>query len=246
MKLKIQLWTLVFATLIFVVGCSSSDETENYWYNYGTYLDSDLSDEGFIMKMDNGDTLIPISVDYIQDGIVDGSRVIPIYTIVTEEGNIINAKISKIEEILTKPIIQLTEEIADSIGDDPVTVWDDNVWFSENHLNVIFTYLGANKVHSINLVKPIEVELDDEGRQILEFRHNDNGDFNNIQYTGIVSFDMSSLYEEGMDTLTVLFKSHDYFAEEFSWEGTFVFDPEDFTGSAAEPGEPIQFVKNIK
>ncbi|PKP08225.1 MAG: hypothetical protein CVU09_16605 [Bacteroidetes bacterium HGW-Bacteroidetes-4] len=246
MKLKIKLGMFVLASLFFMVACSSSDETENYWYSYGTYLDSDLSDEGFIMKMDNGDTLIPVSVDYIQEGIVDGSRVIPIYSIVTEEGNLINVKVSKIEAILTKPIIQLTEEIADSIGNDPVTVWDGNVWFSENHLNVIFSYLGSNKVHSINLVKPIGEQLDDEGRQILEFRHNDNGDFNNIQYTGIVSFDMSSLYQDGMDTLAVLFKSHDYYAEDFTWEGTFVFNPDDFSGKAAEPGEPIQFVKSIK
>lgn len=246
MKLKIKLGMFVFAALVIVVGCSSSDETENYWYNYGTYLDSDLSDEGFIMKMDNGDTLIPTSVDFIEEGIVNGSRVIPIYSIVTEEGNIINAKISKIEKILTKNIIQLTEAIADSIGDDPVSVWADNVWFSENHLNVVFTYLGSNKVHSINLVKPIGDQLDEEGRQILEFRHNDNGDFRNIQYTGIVSFDMSGLYQEGMDSLTVLFKSHDYLMDPFTWEGTFVFNPEEAIGSNAEPGEPIVFVKSIK
>jgi hypothetical protein len=49
-----------------------------------------------------------------------------------------------------------------------------------------------------------------------------------------------------MDTLMVLFKCQNYYAEDFTWEGTFVFNPEDFTGRAAEPGEPIQFVKSIK
>ncbi len=237
MKSMIKLFAFIIALSLVAMGCNK-DEPEQYWYNYGTYLDSDLSTFDFILKMDNGDTIIPISVDYIQDGIENGSRVIPVYAIQSEEGKVIQGKISKIEKILTKDIIQLTEENEDSIGNDQIMVWEENIWLTENHLNVIFGYFGGGVTHYINLVKPIGTQLDSAGRQILEFRHNANNEYYNYEFRSIVSFDMWSIYQEGMDTLNIIFKTEDYLGEEFLWEGTYVYNTDELSAKFPKLGEP--------
>lgn len=247
MRSPVNFLLLIMGIVLFLSGCNESEEPETYWYNYGTYLNSDLSNEGFMLKMDNGDTIIPVSVDYVETGVEHGSRVIGVYTIDTEEGQRIEGKVRKVEQILTKDILQLTEENQDSIGNDQVMTWDENIWLSENHLNVIFGYYGGGTTHFINLVKPIGTQIDSaSGRQILEFRHNANNDVFNYDFIGIVSFDIWILYELGMDTLKFLFKSEDYSGEPFTWEGTYVFDTTAVPAILPAIGEPVSFAREVK
>lgn len=246
MKTSIK-FILFFSAVVFMASCETDvQEQDTLWYNYGTYVDSDQNTLGFILKMDNGDTIIPEKVDYIEDGIEDGSRVIPVYTIEAQQGQTIYGKISKIEKILTKNILQLSEEIEDSIGNDQVFIWDDNIWLSENHLNIIFGYYGGGVTHFINLVKPIGTQTDSLGRQILEFRHNANNDLYNYEYTSIVSFNLWSIYQEGMDTLNFVLKSEDYYGEIKEWEGTYVFDTTIMTAKQPVIGGAINFSHYVK
>jgi hypothetical protein len=249
MKLSIA-FILFITTATFFVSCDNDfEEQETLWFNYGTYVDSDQNVLGFILKMDNGDTIIPESLDYIEDGIEDGSRVIPIYTVELQVGQTIYGKVLEIEKIFTKNITQLTEDIQDSIGDDPVQILENNIWLSEKHLNIIFSYYGGGTIHYINLVKPNGAQTDSLGRQILEFKHNANDDIYNYAYSGIVSFDMWSIYQEGMDTLNFVFKSEDYYGEIMEWEGVYVYDTTTTTAlqSKIEPAMDFsRFVNDFK
>lgn len=206
---------------VFLFSNCQKDEPETYWYSYGTYIKTSEGASNFVIDLDDGTVLTPTQVAYIEEGVVDSSRVMVVYAIVSETDSTVNAKVDKITGLLTKGVLQLTEENQDSIGNDGVIVTDDDIWFSENHLNVIFGYYYYNTKHFINLVKPIGNQFDEKGNQILEFRHNDNNDYYNYSYSGIVSFDMWSLYEVGMDSLNFVFTAYDYDSTKFSWEGTY-------------------------
>jgi hypothetical protein len=214
---------LVMVSVFLFSSCDKS-EPETFWYSYGTYIETET--DNFIIDLDDGSVLIPTQVAYIEEGVVDSSRVMVVYVIVSETDSTINAKVDNITGLLTKGVLQLTEDNQDSIGNDGVIVTEDDIWFSENHLNVRFRYFYyyQNIQHYINLVKPIGNPIDEKGNQILEFRHNDNGDYSNYSSTGIVSFDMWSLYEEGVDSLNFLFTAYDYDSTKFSWEGTYHYD----------------------
>ena len=235
---------LVMVSVFLFSSCDKS-EPETYWYSFGTYIETEP--DNFIIDLDDGSALIPTQVGYIEAGLEDSSRVMVVYVIVSETDSTVTAKVDNITGILTKGVLQLTEENKDSIGSDGVIVTEDDIWFSENHLNVRFRYFYyyQNIQHYINLVKPIGNPIDEKGNQILELRHNDNNDYTNYSSTGIVSFDMWSLYEEGMDSLNFLFTAYDYDSTKFSWEGTYHYDIQPVRSSANITNNAKQVLRNI-
>jgi hypothetical protein len=215
--------TFLSVSLAMVMSACKTEDPEPYWYSYGTFLEKSSLTNDFVVELDNNLTLIPNSVAFIQSEVKDSSRVIALYSVDSETDSTVNGNDVQIEGILTKNIIQLTEANQDSIGNDEVQLNDDNIWLSENHLNIIFGYYAASGVHFFNLVKPIGEQLDENGRQILEFRHNRNNDPYSSYYTGIVSFDMRSLYAPGMDSINFVLQAKDFDNGVYSWVGTYHF-----------------------
>lgn len=240
--MKNLIYTLIIGVSLFLASCNNNDEYEILWYNYGTYLKSDSLEFGFLIEFDDGKQLIPTDVVYVSDEVVDSSRVFVLYSIISEEYETVNASVKEVSEILTKGVMQLTEENQDSIGNDGIIILEEDIWFSEDHLNVIFGYFGLNAIHYINLVKPIDNQFDEYGRQILEFRHNANNDYPSYFHSSIVSFDMWSLYEDGMDSINFVFKSTDYDSTELNWEGTYFFNNNNTT-KKSRVNTPVNFKK---
>jgi hypothetical protein len=207
------------------IGISSckTEEPETYWYGYGTYYDSENAAKGFIVTLDDGKILNPVEASGIHSSVEDSSRVVVTFSIVSESTDTTHANVVEVAEILTKGILQLTENNKDSIGNDAVQLSDDNIWMTENHLNFVFGYYGGSVTHYINLVKPIGEQLDENGRQILEFRHNDNSDSFNYWILSVVSFDMRSLYQDGMDSINFVVRAKGFSDGIYNWEGTFHF-----------------------
>lgn len=241
MKKIVSIFILLLSASFVFISCNNDEgEIEDIWYSYGSYFETESNTQKFIIELDNGYQLIPLKAESVAGDVKDSSRVLVFYVILSEMDSTVNANVKQVNTILSKEIIQLTEAIEDSIGNDPAVIRDNNIWLSEYHLNVIFGYYGwKNVTHYINLVRPIEEQKDVEGRQILEFRHNANNDIPNNYYTRIVSFDMRSLYEEGMDSINFVFKSTDYSDIEFTWVGTYYFKNQSVTKSAVLGSPPI-------
>lgn len=53
------------------------------------------------------------------------------------EGYDCSVKVLSIKEILTKPIEELTAENEEEFGNDPVDIFEDNMWISGGYLNII-------------------------------------------------------------------------------------------------------------
>ncbi len=218
-KLLILGILMVFA----FVACDLDDDNDtNRLVSVGTIVKE--GSDPFTIKLDNGNHMTLVNT-YTDNDLTDGDRVLVEYEItLTKENDEIDAKVYDIDEILTKGVIQLTEENKDSIGNDPIHIHLDDIWFSEKHLNFIFEYYGYNRTHYINLVKPIGNPLTNDGKVILEFRHNANDDYPSRILRGIVSFEMESLKVADETKIDFVVRFTDFGSEEYEWEGSYTFN----------------------
>jgi hypothetical protein len=153
----------------------------------------------------------------ILDEETDGSGEIKIYYV----------KVNSIKDILMKGIMDITPEIEDSIGNDPIIV--ENYWMTDSLLNFKLKYWGSNQIHFLNLVKQPGDVLEENQPIELELRHNANDDDDAIPYAAYVSFSLNSLRIEGLDSVRFVVTSVDYDGNEFLEEG--VFDYSDLFGA---------------
>lgn len=168
-----------------------------------------ISEDSVVIETDNGNRLLVDDRDKIGIPLVDKDRVIAYFTLVDRTapaGIDLVIEIYDISKVLYKPVIELTSAIADSIGDDPLTVG--SVWLDKDFLNLSFIYYGGQRMHFINLIRqPGELRTDTID---LEIRHNDNDDGGTNSYSGFVSFDLSSLQNDVNDSVILRIKAREF------------------------------------
>lgn len=220
--MKKILFVMITVLMLAFTSCNNDDDRYSLgdiWLGFGLVEDSN----SYKIKLDNGNILIPVAWNnYYNSGrgasdkekLISGDRVFINYTVLDEkldsEGELeaYYVKINALDEVLMKGILDITEAIEDSIGNDPIIVL--NHWVSNNLLNLKLKYWGQNKTHYINLVKE-PGQLTAAGQPfMLELRHNDNDDHDHIAYTGFVSFKLDSLQVAGIDSVTFKISSTDY------------------------------------
>jgi hypothetical protein len=176
-----------------------------YWVTTATIYTGEYSP--YVIVTDNGDKLFPSSTAVPRFTIKDGQRVWISYTILGDaEGDLDHyVKVNDLLEILTKGILELTPENADSIGYDPVRIRE--YWFTDDYLTIRFVYGGGGKVHFINLVQDVDNPVNDDGLPVLEFRHNRNNDPYNYRMRGTVSFKLNDLQVSGEESIQFVLKA---------------------------------------
>lgn len=210
-------YSLMIFLLIFAA-CTKDDGTEYYSVlgivdkrNDSTYI---VSDEDERLLVNNASALTNVD---------DSSRIIAYFTLSEQAkpaGTDYLIDIYNYTEVLFKPVVVLTSEIEDSIGNDPVHIRD--LWIAKDYLNINFEYYAFSNsiVHYINMIRhPGEVPTDTIE---LELRHNNNDDLENYRLSGFVSFDLSSLRNPG-DSVILHITARDYFGEQYEKDLTYKF-----------------------
>src|SRR5512133_657249 len=193
-------YVLILITLVFTA--CSKDENTQYYQVLGTLSKTDdstivvsddderllVNNSGSVSNLDSSDRIIayfsmanvqkPQGIDYVID-------------------------IYNFTKVLFKPVVDLTEANADSMGNDELKVRD--MWISKDYLNVNFEYYGNTGLHLINLVKPAQTLPSDTVQ--LELRHNDNSDPQSYLMNGFVSFDLKSLKDATADSVVLHIKA---------------------------------------
>lgn len=218
--------SLIAMLTIGLFSCDLNDDDDyslgNYWVGFGIVDVENGSD--YTIKMDDGSELFPVNSAIHWHEEDDSTRVLVNYTIldekrVNDEYEEYYVRINSVKDILFKGILDITEEIEDSIGNDPVHVED--VWTSNNLLTFELQYLGSNRIHYVNLVKePGDLTADDEPIQ-LELRHNARDDYPSYHMSAFVTFDLSSLKIEGQDSVMFTVTGKDFQGEVFEYDGTY-------------------------
>jgi hypothetical protein len=188
-----------------ITGCEKEEE-ELYYSALGTLY---LVNDSAVFESDNGTLMLVDNYNKLGDALQDLDRVILYFTILEENypaGFDLLIDVYDIEDVLYKPVMELTEEIADSIGNDELDVT--TVWLAKDYLNLYFKYFGGSKKHYINLVRrPGEIPTDTID---LEIRHNDNDDAGSYYYSGFVTFDLTSLQNEASNSVVLRITAREY------------------------------------
>lgn len=231
---------LVFGILVgflfIFAGCNDDDgySLGDMWIGFGIVEDTD----NYKIVLDDGDVLYAVAFGGYEteydhghsdnhNKIEAGDRVMVNFTILQDKlndaGEVIAyyVKVNSTKKVLTKGILDITEENKDSIGNDPIIVKE--CWMANNLLNFQLKYYGRYETHFINLVKQ-PGDLTAEGQPFeLELRHNDNDDMQDIPYTALVSFKLDSLQVAGLDSVRFRVTSTDYDGELFEFEGVYKY-----------------------
>lgn len=219
---------LVTVSLLFT-GCLNDDDgysMGDIWIGFGIVED----EQSFRIKLDDGDVLIPVAFsDYMtsKSEVKTGDRVFLNFTVLDEKKNndgeieAYYVKINDYEKVLMKGILDITEAIEDSIGNDPIIVLD--YWVSNNLLNLKLKYWGEQKKHFINLVKEPGVLTAGDQPFELELRHNDNDDNQSIAFVSFVSFKLDSLEISGLDSIRFKVSSKNYNDETITFEKVYKY-----------------------
>lgn len=168
---------------------------ENLLFAVGTVEVIEGQDYYFVL--DEGSKLYPSDTTAIHGyEVKDDQRAFVYFGLLDEElpGYEYNAKLEHIENILTKDIIRMTPDMADSIGNDRIDV--DNIWLTDDYVNIMYKIYHSNnpeKMHMLNLVVDETAEPATDGYVHLEFRHNAYDDSPLLSGPGIVSFKLDNV-----------------------------------------------------
>ncbi|MCD8261714.1 MAG: NigD-like protein, partial [Bacteroides sp.] len=168
--------------------CNDND-SDRYWGAFATVVKAEGENvPSFVL--DGGTTLAIANSSASVSRLEDGERVWINFTILGDiERYDKYVRLNGYTSILTKEVIEFTEEMADSIGDSPVYAYD--IWVSDtDFLNIRFQYNlpPYDKKHMVNLVHNIEEEYENDGYAHLEYRYNDLGYTTGRWGYGVVSF----------------------------------------------------------
>lgn len=177
------------------------------------FVKTNTSDQTFLIKFDNGSTLLPERNNISSFGVRDSERVwvrfSPYnYSQVTDSTKSYRSEILGLSQILYKSIKKTTEVAADSAGKDPIIVRD--AWISgKNILNLDIRFYSEGSVHYINLLD--NSEGDGIAKPyVLELHHNARGDMANYLVSGLVSFNLDNLKVQGQHSVNFVIRFSDY------------------------------------
>lgn len=155
----------------------------------------------FYFALDDGAKLFPGDTTLVKNYTpTDNQRVFVGYLKMEEpiSGFDVSGKIFSLENILTKDIIALTEENADSIGNNGINLTTRIL--NADFLTIEYQYFGSgdkNKLHMLNLVENLTDTKDsEEGYICLEFRHNAFDDAPLKAGLGVVSFKLENIKDQ--------------------------------------------------
>lgn len=208
----------IFLFLLVAVSCNKNDG-----YSLGKFqvdiatVKKVGTDNSYSLILDNGKSLW-IAASDVWYKPVDNQRVFVNYTLLSGEidGYDHFVKVNAIWNILTKGVIDLTTENADSIGHDPINI--NAVWVGSDFLNIDFMFnYGGVRPHAINLVKNLS-DFDDNADTIeLEFRHNSYNSQSNRLLEGLASFNLKPLQRNDVDLVKIKVKVK-------TWDGQKTYD----------------------
>ena len=202
-----------YTTLLIIILSSSFACSDNEGYSLGDFRISiaTVVPEGataYSLLLDDGTKLWPAASDVYYSPHAN-QRVFVNYTLLSDKIEDFDhyIKVNDIWDVLTKSIIELNAENADSIGHDPVRV--NEFWIGNNYLNASFSFnFSGVKPHAINMVR----DTMDTNENIieLEFRHNSYNSESNSLFNGFACFDLKPFRRDDRDSIPIIIKYKDW------------------------------------
>lgn len=208
-KLSFGLISCIFLLTTMFMSCDDDGYSLGDMYAPELATVVPLEHDAYYLVLDDGTTMYDVTGYPYKPK--NNQRAIIYFTILDDNVGAYDyyVKIHRIDNILTKGVIDLTTENQDSIGNDAIKIL--RHWVGDDYLNIEFGYnAGGNKVHFINLVNNTTETYPEDGKVYLEFRHNTNGDSQTRGVNGIVAFDLRPYKDEDKDSIDFVIKVKDF------------------------------------
>ena len=195
---------LLSATFAFTSCNDDGYSLDKFWLEVGTI--EKTSDQDYRIILDKGPVLYPsvsnVPVRYLENNM----RVYADFTILQDAnpGSSVDhyVRVNDLQKLLTKPIVPYSEAISDSLGMDPIELPE--YWIANDFITFRFFYAGGGETHMVNLTK--HKELIEDGKALLEFRHNAYGDPVKESMNSYVSFPLKEIFSEVTDSIQLHIK----------------------------------------
>lgn len=150
---------------------------------------------------------------------VDGERVIAFFNPLYDVKDGVQVKMEGIRDVLTKEVEEMkTEAESEEYGNDPIVIYEGDMWLGGKFLNVIFQQnMPRSEKHRISLVQNLigegesseqeTVNVADDGYVHLELRYNTYDDTTDRWGWGWVSYNLEKFYptaKEGEESKTAM------------------------------------------
>ena len=168
---------------------------------------------GYYLEGDRWGVIDPVASSIPWYKPVDGERVVAFFNPLADTDNGAQVKIEGIQEVLTKEVEDMTAENEEEFGNDPIVIYQGDMWLGGKFLNIIFhQYLPHNDKHRISLVQnkiepetpetPETLNVDEDGYIHLELRYNTYDDVTKYRGWGRVSYNLEEFYPSAKDAET--------------------------------------------
>lgn len=131
---------------------------------------------------------------------VDGKRVVAIFNPLAKTKDGVQVQMKGLDEVLTKEVEEMTAENEKEFGDDPILIYQGDMWLGGKFLNIIFYQnIPYSEKHRISLVQnkieaPEAHIVDEDGYVHLELRYNTYDDVTKDWGWGRVSYNLEEFY----------------------------------------------------
>jgi hypothetical protein len=213
---------------VMVTSCRHDDNyyaVGDFLVSFGTIEKKGAATNDYVIYLDNGNQVIPLSTSVPWFQIKDNQRVMVDFNPLddqrlTDSTVAYRAVIRGLKDILFKGIKKYTEVADDSMGHDPIIVRD--AWISKTGgiLTVKLDYYTQGSTHYINLIDNGESDGVAEPF-ILELRHNARGDLQKYPATAYVSFKLDYLKLTGKTETKFYVRYTDYDGRRIDLPNTF-------------------------
>ena len=173
---------------------------------------------GYYLEGDRWGMIDPVASSIPWYKPVDGERVVAFFNPLADTDKGAQVKIEGIQEVLTKEVEDMsTEEEAEEFGNDPILIYQGDMWLGGKFLNIIFRQnLPRSEKHRISLVEnkiatepgepetPETLSIGEDGYVHLELRYNTYDDVTDYWGWGRVSYNLEKFYptpKEGETTM---------------------------------------------
>ena len=163
MNMKKFNWFFLMLLLALVPVVQSCDDDDDDYYVVYPYSSWDWATVhttgggGYYLEGDRYEIIDPIMTSIPWYRPVDGQRVVAYFDPLANTKDGIQVNMQGVQEVLTKTVEQMTAANEDEYGNDPIVIYQGDMWLGGNYLNIIFEQnLPASNKHRISLVQKVE------------------------------------------------------------------------------------------
>lgn len=170
---------------------------------------------GYYLEGDRWGTIDPVSTSIPWYKPVDGERVVAFFNPLVDVEGGVQVKMEGVQDVLTKEVEEMkTEEESKEFGNDPIVIYQGDMWLGGKFLNVIFRQdIPRSEKHRISLVQnligteePTPLKVAEDGYVHLELRYNTYDDTTDYRGWGRVSYNLEKFYPTAKDGETTPMK----------------------------------------